>query len=153
MPRPALCPEQQGGLENPASRSLGAPHATLNSLSFVNNPYSSENHPVLSPAYNSIVNLPNPSFHQRVAVRHSSQQSPAADAYTFGLNVCRPARAISVDRSSGVEIGPSRGLPNANRNLYPDRLRHQRRLSLAPEGPYSLGIRSSRAGRTGALNV
>ena len=146
-PGPIVRSTEPHGFVNSISRAPPLRLAGLNSLSFVDVPYSTENQPLASPrrqaAANSAVQYPR--LHRSVAVPHWTQHS--SSTYTPGRNMRSPGTK-SMGRPPGLRDGQSRGFANASRNFYSDHLRSHKRASMPPVAPYSLGMRSSRAGRT-----
>jgi hypothetical protein len=130
-----------------ANATLKAPtpqRAGLNALSFVDVPYSAENQPLASPRHHTAADSTPQKFHRSVAVPHWADHS--SSTHTPGPNL-RPRR-MSLGRTPGSRNGESCGFSNVSHNFYSDHLKPQKRVSMASAGPYSFGIRSSRAGRT-----
>jgi hypothetical protein len=143
---------ERSNYENSKSKAKPPLHAGLNSLSFVEVPYSTKNQPLSSPRHTAATNstVQNPWFHRSAAIPHFSEQS-SSTAYTSGWNTRVPTRATSISRPSGVKNGQSREFPNGHRNFYSDHLKSHKRVTMPPVGPYSLGMRSSRSRRTPPL--
>jgi hypothetical protein len=146
-PGPIVRSTEPHGFVNSTSRAPPLRHAGLNSLSFVDVPYSTENQPLASPRRQAAANsaVQHPRLHQSVAVPHWAEHS--SSTYTPGRNMRSPSTK-SIGRPPGIRDGQSRGFPNASRNFYSDHLKPHKRASMPPVAPYSLGMRSSRAGRT-----